>query len=135
MALIEWQDNFSIGIASVDHEHRQMIDLINELHGRLTTEASKEEIRRFFGEIDAKIAAHFALEEKEMRDFRYDRFEDHKADHERLLDEIRDIADAFEAEAYTEYDDILGTQLREWFTEHFRSEDARLHRFLAERTA
>lgn len=135
MALIEWQDNFSIGIASVDHEHRQMIDLINNLHGRLTAEAPKEEIRRFFGEIDAKIAAHFALEEKEMRDFRYDQFEDHKADHERLLDEIRDIAEAFESEADTEFSETLGPRLREWFTEHFSSKDARLHRFLAERTA
>jgi len=135
VALIEWQDNFSIGIASVDFEHRQMIDLINDLHGKLTAEASKDEIRRFLGEIDAKIAAHFALEEKEMRNLRYDQFEDHKADHEQLLDEIRDIADAFEADAYMDFSEVLAAQLRGWFTEHFSSKDARLHRFLADRTA
>ena len=135
MALIEWQDKFSIGIASVDYEHRQMIDLINELHGRLSAEASTDEILRFLGDIDAKIAAHFALEEKEMRNLRYDQFDDHKADHERLLDEIRDIADAFESGAYTDFSEILAEQLRGWFTEHFSRRDARLHQFLAERTA
>ena len=32
MILIEWKDEFSLGVASVDFEHREMINLINELH-------------------------------------------------------------------------------------------------------
>ena len=32
MALIEWRDDFKLGIASVDHEHEEMIRLINEAH-------------------------------------------------------------------------------------------------------
>lgn len=130
MALIEWQDNFSIGIPSVDYEHRQLIDLINTLHGSLSSSAAEEDIIHFLGEVDARISAHFALEEKEMSDLRYDKLAEHKADHERLLDQIRDIADAFEGGAYTNYDDALGRHLKEWFTEHFRTQDARLHRFL-----
>jgi hemerythrin-like metal-binding protein len=130
MALIEWQENFAIGIASVDYEHRQLIELINSLHGSLSANAAKEDINRFLGEVDARISAHFALEEKEMRDMRYDQFAEHKADHERLLDQIRDISDAFESGAYANYDEVLKTHLKAWFTEHFSTQDARLHRFL-----
>lgn len=130
MALIEWQDNFAIGIESVDYEHRQLIDLINALHGSLSAEVGKEDVLHFLGEVDARISAHFALEEREMRDLRYDRLAEHKADHERLLDQIRDIADAFESGAYADYGDVLEAHLKAWFTEHFRTQDARLHHFL-----
>ena len=56
-------------------------------------------VSEVLGEIHARIAAHFALEEKIMREAHYDRFEAHKEDHEHLLDEIRDIMDAYEDRA------------------------------------
>lgn len=131
MPLIEWQDEFKIGIPSIDHEHQELIALINTLHAGLSGDATAEEISRFLGEVDAQIAAHFALEERTMRDMRYDQYADHKADHERLLEEIRDIADAFDAGVYTDYSSRLGEHLNLWFSEHFRTRDARLHRFVA----
>ena len=126
MALIDWDERFSVGIASVDHEHREMIRLINELHGQLGGGGS---VAGFLGEIYARISAHFALEEKVMRERRYDQYEDHKADHERLLDEIRDIMDDYEDNRIYE-DEILAVRLGNWFGGHFRTRDARLHRFL-----
>jgi hemerythrin len=130
MALIEWDKSFAIGIPSVDYEHRQLIVLINELHGRLSADAANEEIIDFLGEIDTRIGAHFALEERTMRDMKYDQYADHKADHERLLDDIRNIMDSFEAGTYRDCSDILAEHLNDWFTHHFRTKDARLHRVL-----
>ena len=135
MALIEWRDDFRIGIESVDYEHRQLIDLINELDQSLSQDAGKDAVSDFLGEVDAQISAHFALEEREMRDLGYRDYADHKADHERLLDEIRDVAEAFEANAYADYRKLLATHLETWFTEHFRTKDAQLHHFLKHRSS
>lgn len=78
------------------------------------------------GEIYAQISAHFALEEKYMFDSRYPLREEHKADHELLLDELRDIMDLVDDDG--SYDEQgLSQDLRRWFTEHFRTHDARLH--------
>lgn len=133
MALIEWRPDFEIGIPAIDHEHRLMIDLINQLHASLTENAPKSDILDFLGEVHADISAHFALEEKTMRDLAYNEYDVHKADHERLLDEIRDIMDAYEADAYFDYSETLSQQLDLWFTEHFRTLDSRFHRFLDKR--
>jgi len=127
MALIKWMPDFEIGIPAIDHEHRELIELINRLHARLSANATKEEVDEFLGEVHADISAHFALEEKAMRDMGYARYESHKADHERLLDEIRDIMDAFNADAYFDYGGSLAEGLRVWFTEHFRTMDSHLH--------
>lgn len=130
MALITWREEFEIGIESVDHEHRELIGLINELHDGLGGEASADTISGFLGEILARISAHFALEEKVMRDLKYDEYETHKADHEALLDDLRDIMDAQDDGAYLDLNSELADSLESWFGEHFRTRDARLHTFL-----
>lgn len=127
MALITWRPEFETGIPDVDHEHRELVGLINELHAALEAGASKDEVARFLGEVFARISAHFALEETIMRKHRYDEYAEHKADHEKLLDDIRDIMDAHATHACFDYRDALGTAVRDWFVEHFRTKDARLH--------
>jgi hemerythrin-like metal-binding protein len=128
MALVEWKDEFKVGIGSVDYEHQQLIGLINNLHASLAGRPTKDAVGRVLGEIHTKIAAHFALEERVMRERRYDQYADHKADHERLLDEIRDIMDRHEADAYFNYETTLTKELGDWFGIHFRTKDARLHK-------
>ena len=126
MSLIEWRDDFSVGVASVDLEHRELIELINDLHALIGKNASAEEVVSMLGEIFAQISAHFALEEKYMLDSRYPRRAEHKADHELLLDELRDIMDLVDEDgSYDEHG--LSQDLQRWFTEHFRTHDALLH--------
>jgi hemerythrin-like metal-binding protein len=127
---VEWRSDFSVGIESIDYEHRKMIDLINRIFERLEEGGDPEEIAGELGEIHAGIAAHFALEEQIMRERRYDQFSDHKNDHERLLDDIREIMDAHEAGSYTEQKKAFTKRLEDWFVVHFKTRDARLHRHL-----
>ena len=129
MTIVEWHDEFKIGIDEVDFEHREMIELINESYNESKKQASDMAVMDFLGEIFEKISAHFALEEKIMRDLEYDQFEDHKEDHERLLDSIRDIMDEY-MDASTMDDEKFGNNLKEWFVNHFSTMDARMHNFL-----
>jgi len=126
--LIEWRKEFETGVADVDHEHRELVDLINKLHGEMVAGAGQARVSDFLGEVFARIAAHFALEESIMRKHRYDEYAAHKAEHEALLDEIRDIMDA--AHDSGGYGEALSGTVRDWFVNHFKSKDARLHRKL-----
>lgn len=130
MALMEWRREFETGIAEVDHEHRELVDLINQLHEGMRAGSGEDQVRRFLGEVFARISAHFALEETVMRKHRYDEYAAHKAEHEALLDEIRDIMDDFEGGAYADAEQALATAVRDWFVNHFKTKDARLHRLL-----
>lgn len=127
--LIEWREDFRIGLPEVDQEHRELIESINRLHRELVIGASLARVTGALGDIHAAIAAHFALEEKDMQALRYGELEAHKGDHERLLDEILDILD--DVMATGRYDPgVLSSRLSAWFVEHFRTFDARLHRWL-----
>lgn len=130
MALIHWRDEFRLGIPAVDYEHQQLFALINETHDRIGPNRSQDAIIDGLDQIYAKIAAHFALEEREMREHGYDGYETHKVEHERLLDGIREIMDNVEHGHYADYEDVLAQHLGEWFETHFRTQDARLHRMM-----
>lgn len=130
MTLVEWRDEYKVGIASVDHEHQALIQAINDLHARQSGSLDEQAVADFLAEINTKISAHFALEEKIMREHGYDQYADHKADHERLLDGIRDIMDDFDRGAYVRYDEVLAAHLGDWFLQHFKTKDARLHKLL-----
>ena len=134
MNLIAWRDEFAIGLPDVDHEHRELIAMINAAHESLVgRDADAGRIVAALGEIHARIAAHFALEEREMRRLNYVALGEHKDDHERLLDDILDIMDAVESPR--DYDpEALGARLSKWFTGHFRTHDSRLHLWLAGRS-
>jgi len=127
--MIEWKEEFQLGIASVDYEHRELIELINNLYRSYCAEGSKLTVLDFLGELYARIASHFALEEKLMSDRGYDQRDDHKQDHERLLDEICDFMDAYRDDKIFDKK-AFGETLEHWFVEHFRTRDARLHKYL-----
>ncbi len=129
MSLIEWKPEFSVGNAAVDHEHGEMIKMINDLHATMRQDGTQDRVLDALSEIYVQISAHFALEEKIMRDAKYADYEPHKQDHELLLDQLLDIMDGVEADG--SYDEKrLSASLEHWFTAHFRTHDAKLHQKL-----
>ncbi len=131
MTLIKWRDSFNTGLAGVDYEHRQLIDLINRVHDELEGSADRARLDLFFGELYTCISAHFALEEKFMRDNRYERYLEHKADHEHLLDDIRDLMDD-DGTVAENLSGSLSDRLKAWFENHFSNMDRHLHQILGE---
>jgi len=126
MSLVKWKEEFSVGVVEVDYEHQELIALINELHRSVQEGVTRDQVVEGLGDIYAHIAAHFALEEKVMRESHYRALHEHKMDHEALLDDLRDIMDQVEDDG--EFDDaLLATDLDRWFGEHFRTHDAKLH--------
>ena len=126
MSLIPWKETFATGDAGIDHEHMEMIALINDLHRRIKRRNDHQEIGTFLAAIHDNISAHFALEETEMRNSNYTHFAPHKADHERLLDSIREIMKGHAKGRYEDVDDLLSTNLNDWFFIHFKTMDASL---------
>lgn len=127
MPIIEWRDEFSTGDDAVDHEHRELIELINGLYDAMAEGRPTGETLDALGEVFARISAHFALEEHQMRDAAYSGYPAHKESHEELLDDIRDIMDAYEVGAFAAERKAFGARLRDWFVDHFKTHDARLH--------
>lgn len=125
MNQLVWKPEFECGVASIDHEHEEMFDVINALLGSLAEDCTAEKLDYHLGEIHALIESHFALEEKLMRDRNYANYAPHKADHDRLLDDIRDIMDDNSIDTAMARD-ALAVRLQSWFSDHFSTMDTDL---------
>ena len=120
------REEFRVGDASIDFEHQDLFERINDLHAECLKLANADDIEDCLGKLHARLSAHFALEEKMMRDADYVGYGAHKDDHEALLDQLAEIIDAVELKGT--YDDhALSAVLNLWFSDHFRTHDAKLH--------
>lgn len=126
--MIEWKVEFETGIPSADHEHRKLIELVNELHERARVADTVDEAAQSLERIIRKFTAHFVHEEEAMRDLGYAGFDDHKADHDRLIAQIEDALAELRRGAFVAED--LPVRLEAWFDGHFQTLDMPLHRFL-----
>ena len=128
MAAIEWKPEYSVGDPAIDHEHRELVDLVNTAAAAILDRRPDADVQEAFGDLYRAISAHFALEERQMRETGYDQLHPHKDDHERLLDVLRDLMD--EPREGEDAAETLTRALEQWFAGHFKVHDSRLHKKL-----
>jgi len=131
MSLSSLKGSLRTGIDSLDYEHRKLVGVMEELCESFDRAGSAHEVSNLFGELYTKASAHFALEEHLMREKEYAFYDAHKADHERLLDQIRHMMEAYEDGMCRDCGTSLRTCLEAWLAGHVTDADTRL-RTLAE---
>lgn len=127
MLLIEWKQEFETGLEEADREHAQLFDRINAIYYKLNWAEGEGAVREVLIAVYTEIAMHFMFEEKAMQQHGYDQFADHKAEHDQLLGEFRDIIASLDASATYDYERTLMARLVAWFARHFKAKDTRLH--------
>ena len=116
MPYLDWDPAFDTGIAGIDYEHRRLVGYLNDIHEAIAEGADPHGIAATLADFHALASAHFALEEKIMRDRNYPGLEGRRDTHERLLDRVREIMDAYETGSYRVGESLPAT-LKLWLTE------------------
>ena len=116
MAYLDWNPAYDTGVAAIDYEHRRLVALLNEIHGLILSGAEPQKIAGTLADFHARAAAHFALEEKIMRDRNFPGLRQRRDTHYRLLDQVREIMDSYDVGSYREGANLPDT-LRKWLSE------------------
>jgi len=45
MAFMDWQAAYSVGVLSIDEQHRALLDIINRLHGVMSRGGAADELK------------------------------------------------------------------------------------------
>jgi len=124
--LFEWDDSFLIGIEELDHEHKALIDDINRLHEELARNDEKSEIAKCLGDIYARLQAHFALEEHVMKEHGYKFYDEHKREHDELLDSYTESMVQFLNDADVSSRHPIEETLKHWVMNHIIISDKKM---------
>lgn len=83
---ISWRHVWDSGHSQIDAQHKNLIDLANELLEMTTMLATKEEILFMLDKLIQHTSQHFAYEEHVLRKLNYDQIEDHMVKHQLLIE-------------------------------------------------
>ena len=127
MPYLEWTKELDTGIASIDAQHRKLVEMVNVLHG--AAGAAVCPAKEFVAGLKQYAAEHFHIEEGYMQCFGYPGYEAHLKEHEAFMQAVADLdASCIRGEATTE---AASAFLKRWLTEHIIDVDMEMSRFLA----
>lgn len=122
MPLIKWSDTFSVNIQSIDEQHLKLFNMINELNVAIKENREKEEIGIILKELVAYTKSHFAYEENLMVKNNYSGYKWHKAIHDELIIEVKQIENRFEEGQNIVAQELLNFLVK-WLVEHIGGVD------------
>lgn len=132
MPLIQWTDAFSVGHDAIDRDHRRLADTVNGLHEAMLAGQGMGQVRGALDEIVAHAVDHFRREEKLMVETGYPTLAQHKAEHDRLVAEIAQLRQRFDA-GESIYSLRVLQFLSDWLVDHINATDRPLGDYLARR--
>jgi hemerythrin-like metal-binding protein len=122
MALIEWSDEYSVGIEKFDTQHKEIISRVNKLHAAVTAGKGNETVAGLLNYLLAHTHSHFFAEELAMARFRVPGQEEHRTEHQKLRSEVMKYAADVSAGRAAISDDTL-MFLKSWLIEHIQESD------------
>ncbi|MCP5459653.1 MAG: hemerythrin family protein [Gammaproteobacteria bacterium] len=120
--LVDWSDELSVGIQEIDEQHKELLNILNELNEGLHGVKRKEVRLNVLNKLVEYTKVHFAVEESLMRILDYPDYEEHKAEHDRLIVEINEFRDLFGQDEVTPTYELL-IFLKRWLFNHIMKVD------------
>ena len=124
---IKWDDKYKIGYKRIDDQHKELVNIINDLYNvGIVNDLSNEEVKVNFHSIIKRTidyaTYHFSYEEKIMGAVDYSLAKDHIAKHRSFSLKIVDDVSRYENGDDLAIEDFLDF-LKNWLLHHIIVED------------
>jgi len=93
--MFKWSENYETGIEEIDEQHRKLISIGAKLEDMLYAGDSfdyYDYIIETINELKDYTEYHFGFEEKRMREYGYEDFEEHRAEHLYFIKRINKLS-------------------------------------------
>ena len=118
----EWKDEYSVGIAMIDEDHRKLVKLINKFQTAVFYHTGRRYEEEALNELVDYTKTHFAREEHLMRKHHYPEFEPHKKQHEEMIEEVEKFIARHRQEGHKSLAAVANF-LRDWLINHINGTD------------
>jgi hemerythrin len=97
--LVTWSATYSVGIKLIDDQHKELLNLVNDMYNHVNNDDEEAERAYFKGVIKQVVdyvKIHFATEEKIMKGTNFKGYASHKLVHDSFILSVIDIINQFE---------------------------------------
>jgi hemerythrin len=122
LALLTWNNKYSVGVQTLDDQHKGMVGVLNELHAGMMKGQAQSVAGPLLDKLMKGAREHFALEERMMSEARYAGLAEHRSKHQELIGKLGNFMERYRKCDPTMYVQLLNF-LRDWFNDHMQKED------------
>lgn len=130
MPLIEWTAELSVGIDSIDEQHKKLVNMINALNDAMLTNSSNAILGKIFTGLAAYTQKHFSYEEDMFAEYGYTDSVEHKRQHSELIAQVVELKEKFIENPQGTMSADLMLFLKRWLTNHIMRTDKEYAEFL-----
>jgi len=132
MAFLTWSDNLAVGVADVDAQHRELVDLVNRLHVAMSEGRGKALLGATIDALVDYTQVHFTTEEAYFDTYGYPDADSHRLEHEAFVARVADFKQGFDEDRLMLSLDVMDF-LGDWLVGHINRRDKAFGPFLNER--
>jgi len=122
-----WTNYLNTGNAMIDHDHRQLVGMINALNDAALAGKGQAVIEQVLNNLITYYKVHFEREEDLMRRNNYPKYQEHKSEHDRFIIEIDRLKSDFDKGSMINAT-YIGKFLGDWLRNHIVKVDTQLAR-------
>lgn len=122
----EWKDEYSVGVDEIDDQHKNLVEMVNQLHEHMTDDPSMRlSVEVFLERLVAYVDYHFKTEEASMQASGYPDFENHLKIHNKLRAQVTEFRDQF-INNEVDVSESLMKFLKDWLVNHIGGMDLKI---------
>lgn len=119
---IVWKEEYSVGIPSLDDDHKRLIFLLNQFKTAYEYDTSAEFERQALEQLVEYTRFHFTREEDMMEEAGYADIEEHKKQHARMIAQVEEFVGLYQREGHDSLNEV-STYLTNWLINHINGTD------------
>lgn len=129
---VEWKPEYSVGIDSIDAQHKTLIELINKLQNAVDFATGRDFELAALDELVNYTLTHFRYEEDLMKKHGYPSFEAHRAEHAKMVTRVDRLLEEYRADEDLAMRKALAF-VKDWLINHINGTDQQYSDFLIEK--
>lgn len=134
--MIKWNDSLSVGIDSIDDQHKQLFEKINDVLDACIKQKGQDAVSEMIGFLNDYTKKHFSDEEKLLETYKYPDLSMHKKLHENFISDIKDIEKDIKTNGVNVATiTILNHKLVDWLINHIGKIDKKYGEYIKNHTA
>lgn len=126
-----WNKNqHGVGIALIDEQHRQIIEMVNQIANAVAAETKGDTLKEMLEDMLLFACEHFAVEERLMAEHDYPEMESHIQEHLRMYQQLSNLVKTVLRTTGRDKAALVSAYLSDWAERHILQADRELGGFL-----
>jgi len=122
MALVTWDQSYSVSVRRLDEQHQKLFSLLNALHEAMRQGKGRTLVQDTLRELATYAVTHFRAEEELLRKSKFPGLAAHQAEHQKFVEKVNQLTQDLEAGRDASPIALLGF-VKDWLAEHIRRTD------------